>query len=235
MVTTALILDDDPRLAFQVQEVLRAINCQAKIVYDTHVGLQEAATGRYDLLVLNWELPNQSGLAIYQHLWAQQVSTPILALTTQAYETVQALDLGVDDCMARPYNLQELRARAQARLRVAGLGRQLPPAPVPTTRYTHADLVLDLSNHRVLQRGQPVPLTPKEFDLLALFMRHPGRVYSRVQLLDQLWGLSYEGYEHTISSHINRLRLKIEPNATQPTYILTVWGRGYQFANELPA
>ncbi len=217
-----------------VQLVLNDINCQADVVPDGAAGLRAATTGRYDLLVLDWELPDQSAMAVCRQLRAQQAGLAILALSGVANEgaVVRILEQGADDCLVRPFGLPMLRARAQAQLN--GLARRQAPLPAATTprpnNFVQGELTLNRAAYRVTARGQAVQLTPKEFDLLAWFMQHPGRVFSREQLLNQLWGSAYDGYEHTVNSHINRLRLKIEPDPTQPEYILTVWGQGYQFA-----
>lgn len=237
MTTTALIIIADPLCASFVQLVLNDINCQADAVPDGATGLRAATSGRYDLLVLDWELPDQAATMVCRQLRAQQAGLTILAISGVADErtVMNILEQGADDCLTHPFGLAMLRARAQAQLN--GLARRqaaLPMAAAPRPHnFVQGELTLNRAAYRVTARGRAVQLTPKEFDLLAWFMQHPGRVFSREQLLNQLWGCAYDGYEHTVNSHINRLRLKIEPDPTQPEYILTVWGQGYRFAEQV--
>lgn len=237
MNTNALIIVADPLCASFVQLVLNDIDCQADVVPDGTVGLRAAASGMYDLLVLDWELPNEEAVAVCRQLRTQQASMAILALAGLVNESavVRILEQGADDCLVRPFGLAMLRARAKAQLNALARRQTTRPAAAPSqpSIFVQGELTLNRAAYRVTVRGRAVQLTPKEFDLLAWFMQHPGQVFSREQLLNQLWGSAYDGYEHTVNSHINRLRLKIEPDPTRPEYILTVWGQGYQFAEQL--
>ena len=235
MTTTALIIIADPMCAAFVQLMLHDINCQADAVPDGAAGLRAAATGRYDLLVLDWELPGEVAAGVCQQLRARHAGLSILAIAnpTNESEIIRILEQGADDCLVRPFGLPMLRARTKARLneltrrQESQFSYQLP-TPRPHY-YVQGELTLSRAAFRVTARGRVVQLTPKEFDLLAWFMQHPGRVFTREQLLNELWGSTYEGYEYTVNAHINRLRLKIEADPTHPEYILTVWGVGYQF------
>jgi DNA-binding response OmpR family regulator len=167
---------------------------------------------------------------VCRRLRAQGRYTPILMLTSKSSELdrVLGLEMGADDYLTKPFSVMELAARAKAIFRrLEMLGREDEPAgggPIEV----HG-LQIDVDRHTVRVRGKPVELTAKEFELLAWFARHPGRVYSREQLLDQVWGYQHSGYDHTVNSHINRLRAKIEEDPQNPRCILTVWGVGYKF------
>ncbi|WP_035568203.1 response regulator transcription factor [Hymenobacter sp. IS2118] len=233
----ALIVEDDADIAALVAVNLRDIDCGATVAVNGLDGLRQATEGEYDVIILDIMLPGLNGIEVCRRIREQHVRTPILMLTSKAEEIdkVLALDLGADDYLTKPFSVRELLARVKARLR-----RSVPDkepgfaGEVAPSRFRCGALELDIELHRVSLRGQPLELTAKEFALLAQFMRHPGRTYSRTQLLDQVWGYSYSGYEHTVNSHINRLRLKIEADPAQPTYVLTVWGVGYKLADTLP-
>jgi DNA-binding response OmpR family regulator len=141
---------------------------------------------------------------------------------------VLGLELGADDYLTKPFSVKELQARVKAILRRIELARQVPTEIEEETIAVNS-LHVDVSRRLVNVDGHPVELTAKEFDLLLHFARHPGRVYSRAQLLDSVWGYGHDGYEHTVNSHINRLRKKIEQNPQESEYIQTVWGVGYKF------
>lgn len=233
MTKCSLIIEDDADLATLVQVNLRQIDCAADLAADGLEGLRLATEHSYNVILLDIQLPGLDGLEVCRRLRARGVRTPIIMLTSRDEEIdkVLALDLGADDYLTKPFSTRELIARVKARLRRFAPD-QLPGfagAVLPATRLTRGPLVLDTVLHRVTLAGQVVALTAKEFDLLTLFMRHPGRAYTRTQLLEQVWGTSYAGYEHTVNSHINRLRLKIERDPARPEHLLTVWGVGYQF------
>ena len=232
----ALIVEDDADIATLVQVNLRDIDCQATIAATGLEGLRQGAEGQFDVIILDIMLPGLNGIEVCRRLREQRVSTPIIMLTSKDEEIdkVLALDLGADDYLTKPFSVRELMARVKARLRRTAPEAVTGPGAVPT-RFRLRDLALDTDLHRVLVGERVVELTAKEFDLLALFLRHPGRTYTRTQLLDQIWGYSYAGYEHTVNSHINRLRMKIERDPAHPEYVLTVWGVGYKLNDELAA
>ncbi len=176
-------------------------------------------------------LPGMDGLEICKRLRAGADYLPILMTTSKASELdrVLGLELGADDYLTKPFSVGELVARVKAIFRrvdaMAAAAAKPPPAALSA-----GELSIDLSRRVVTLAGRPVELTAKEFDLLAHFAAHPGRVFNRAQLLDKVWGYSNIGYEHTVNSHINRLRAKIEQDPAKPRYILTVWSVGYKFA-----
>ncbi len=231
----ALIVEDDADLAQLVQINLRDIDCQSTVAATGPEGLRLATEAAFDVIILDIMLPGLSGTEVCRRLRAQHLTTPIIMLTARAEELdkVLALDLGADDYLTKPFSVRELLARVKARLRRFSPEKEPGFAGGVASRLTWGNLTLDTELHRVSIDNQVVELTAKEFDLLTLLLRHPGRTYSRTQLLDQVWGYSYSGYEHTVNSHINRLRMKIERDAANPEYILTVWGVGYKLNDAL--
>ena len=233
----ALIVEDDPDIALLVQVNLRQIDCEADLAADGLTGLRLAAANCYDVIILDITLPGLDGIEVCRRLREQGIRTPVIMLTSRDEELdkVLAISLGADDYLTKPFSVRELLARVKARLRrfVPDKEPGFPCEASAPTRLTRGALVLDTEQHRVTLTQAVVALTAKEFDLLALFMRHPGRAYTRTQLLEQVWGTSYAGYEHTVNSHINRLRMKIEGDPARPEYIRTVWGVGYQFSDAL--
>jgi len=187
----------------------------------------------YDLVILDVMLPGLDGLEICRRLRGQPRYPLILMLTSRSSELdrVLGLEVGADDYLTKPFSIRELLARVKALFRrVEALGTPSPFCP-PGQRIIRADaLVIDTEKRLVTLGPQTISLTAKEFDLLLLFACHPGRVYTRAELLDLVWSVGYEGYEHTVNSHINRLRAKIEPDPAHPAHLLTVWGVGYKFA-----
>jgi len=229
----ALIIEDNPDIARLVQMHLRDIQCEAEIASDGETGLQRYQQGDYDLVILDLMLPGMDGLAVCQKLRAGSEYVPILMLTAKASELdrVLGLEIGADDYLTKPFSIPELQARIKALFRrVEALQQKLEISPQQSKPLVCGELNIDLEKRRVKISDKEISLTAKEFDLLAHFASHPGRVYSRLQLLDQVWNYHHEGYEHTVNSHINRLRAKIEQDPANPRYILTVWGVGYKFS-----
>ena len=226
-----LVIEDNHDIAALVK--LNLADCAARVdtVYSGNMGLAYARQSSYDLIVLDLMLPGLDGLEVCRELRKRSIYIPILMLTAKSSELdrVLGLELGADDYLTKPFSVRELVARVKALFRrmdaMAG-----PPAAPPAV-IQQGSLRIDCEKHVTTVAGKPVALTAREFELLVHFARHPGRVYRREQLLNQVWGAGYEGYEHTVNSHINRLRAKIEANPAQPDYILTVWGVGYKFAD----
>ena len=235
-----LVIEDDPDIGRLIGLQLAELDCESRLVADGVSGLAEAQDGRYDLVILDLMLPRLDGLQICKRLRAAEQQTPILMLTAKSSELdrVLGLELGADDYLTKPFSMLELAARLKGMFRraeqLAAARLAAAAAPAPRERIEVAGLSIDLQRHEATVGGQPVELTAKEFDLLAHFARSPGRVFTRSQLLDQVWGYSHSGYEHTVNTHINRLRNKIERDPTNPDFIQTVWGVGYKFADRLP-
>jgi DNA-binding response OmpR family regulator len=229
-----LVIEDHPEIAEVVRLHLLDLACEVKLTFDGAAGLKEAETQPYDLVILDLMLPGIDGLEICKRLRAKSVYTPILMITSKSSELdrVLGLELGADDYLTKPFSVVELMARVKAifrRVDAMAAGR-VKEAAAPKT-ITAGELVIDTERRVVTLAGRAIELTAKEFDLLAFFAANPGRVYNRGQLLDKVWGYSHSGYEHTVNSHINRLRAKIEKDPAKPRYILTVWTIGYKFSD----
>jgi DNA-binding response OmpR family regulator len=229
-----LVIEDNPDLANLVVMHLRDLSYEAETAADGVKGLAMAESGSFDLIILDLMLPGMDGLEICRRLRGRQPYVPILMLTAKSSELdrVLGLEMGADDYLTKPFSITELLARVKAifrRIEQIDLGRH----KTQTETIRTGELVIEAEKRSVMLRGKQVDLTAREFDLLLHFARHPGRVFTRMQLLDSLWGYSHEGYDHTVNSHINRLRAKIEDDPAHPRYILTVWGVGYKFSGSL--
>ncbi|HMV20677.1 MAG: response regulator transcription factor [Betaproteobacteria bacterium] len=225
-----LVIEDDGDIARLVKMQLVELGCSVTLCHDGSEGLNLALGREFDLVVLDLMLPGTDGLAICRDLRAKKGQyLPILMLTAKSTEIdrVLGLEMGADDYLTKPFSVLEFAARVKALFRrIDNLGKPKDSAPA----VIESDgLRLDVEGRTATIDGKPVELTAKEFDLLHHFARHPGRVFSRSQLLDQVWGYSHSGYEHTVNSHINRLRTKIEAGPDEQRFIQTVWGVGYKF------
>jgi DNA-binding response OmpR family regulator len=223
-----LVIEDEPQLARLVEMHLVDAGCRVTVQHDGAGGLAKADSGNFDLIVLDLMLPDMDGLEVCRQLRGQRDHTPILMLTARSGEVdrVLGLEMGADDYLTKPFSVRELVARIKAILRRVDRRAHEETSSVP---LEFEGLVIDGDKRRVLVRGEPARLTAKEYDLLLQFARYPGRVYTRSQLLDLVWGYGDGTYEHTVNSHINRLRAKIEDDPSQPHFIRTVWGVGYRF------
>jgi DNA-binding response OmpR family regulator len=227
-----LIIEDNRELAQLLELHLRDLSFNIDIAFDGVSGVAKAEADQYDLIILDLMLPGLDGLEICKRLRSKSSYVPILMLTSKSSEMdrVIGLELGADDYVTKPFSIMELMARVKAIIRRVDSMKHQETEGVPDN-IRAGEMVIDIEKRSVTLSGNPVDVTMKEFDLLLHFAQHPGRVYTRSQLLDLVWGYSHEGYEHTVNSHINRLRSKIEENPAQPRYILTVWGVGYKFAD----
>lgn len=226
-----LVIEDDLNIAELVALHLRDEGYEVDVQNNGHDGLATALGGQHELIILDLMLPGTDGLSICRRLRSEACYIPILMLTAKSSELdrVLGLEMGADDYLTKPFSIRELVARVKAMFRRADAMGVQPCEPEGAT-LDFGSLHIDIERRSVKADGKVVDLTAKEFELLLFFARHPGRVYSRVQLLDHVWGYGHEGYEHTVNSHINRLRAKIEQDPAKPRYVLTVWGVGYKFA-----
>ena len=227
-----LVVEDDVHIAELVRLHLADLGHSLEVCHRGDDGWTRYQKINFDLVILDIMLPGLDGLEICKRIRNDnQRYTPILMLTSKTTELdrVLGLELGADDYLTKPFSLLEFIARVKALLRRSDALSQ--PA-MNNTVLEFESLTIDPSSHEVRRDGRLVELTAKEFDLLHYFAQHPGQVFSRLQLLDQVWGYSHEGYEHTVNSHMNRLRSKVEADPKNPVFIKTIWGVGYQFLAE---
>lgn len=228
-----LVIEDDSDIASLIAMHLGDNGFQVQVENRGDTGLAAFKDGAFDLVVLDLMLPGVDGLALCREMRVGDNYIPILMLTAKSTELdrVLGLEMGADDYLTKPFSVPEFIARVKALLRRvdALLAKQSQPETAPIIEKD--GLTINADKRLASIEGQEINLTAREFDLLLHLANHPGRVYSRVQLLDQVWGYSYEGYEHTVNTHINRLRAKIEKDPANPAYVQTVWGVGYKFAS----
>ncbi len=229
-----LVIEDDSDISHLLQVHLEELGCAVSVEPNGDKGLARALSGEFDLILLDLTLPRLDGLDVCRRLREQPEYLPILMLTARSSEVdrVLGLEIGADDYITKPFSLRELIARVKALYRRAHAFTDESPRG-ESERITTGGLDIETSKRRVTVDGSRVDLTAKEFDLLVHFASNPGRVYTRSQLLDSVWGYGHDGYEHTVNSHINRLRTKVEKDPAKPRYILTVWGVGYRFCDSL--
>jgi DNA-binding response OmpR family regulator len=223
---TILIVDDEPKIVKTVRAYLESAGFRVATAGDGQSALTAFRHEKPALVVLDLGLPGLDGLDVARAL-RKESEVPIIMLTARVDETDRliGLELGADDYVTKPFSPRELAARVRAVLRRAGAGREAAPAPIVV-----GDVNLDMERRQVFVAGRAIDLTPTEFELLVILARHPGRVFTRLDLLDRVQGYAFEGYERTVDAHVKNLRQKIEPDPKQPRYILTVFGVGYKFA-----
>jgi DNA-binding response OmpR family regulator len=227
-----LLVEDDHKTVELIRLYLERDGYQVSIAYNGREGLEFARQKRPDLIVLDLMLPRVSGLDICRILRMEQSTVPIIMLTAKSTEDdlLLGLDLGADDYITKPFSPRELVARVRTVL------RRLNDVPLPQKQALQfGSLVIDPLRHEATFCGTPLPLTPKEFKLLETMGKEPGRAFTRLELLEQVFGFDYAGLERTVDAHIMNLRKKIESHCDALNYIQTVYGVGYRFAWEADA
>jgi DNA-binding response OmpR family regulator len=222
---TILIVDDEPKIVKTVRAYLESAGFRVMVAEEGQMALTVFRHEKPALVILDLGLPGIDGLDVARTL-RRDSNVPMIMLTARVDEADKliGLELGADDYVTKPFSPRELVARVRAVLRRAGSERE--PAPLP---IVSSDVKIDLERRLVTVGGQTVELTPTEFDLLVVLARHPGRVFTRLELLDRVQGYAFEGYERTVDAHIKNLRQKIEPDPREPRYVQTVYGVGYRF------
>lgn len=227
IMATVLIIEDEPELVSVLRTYLEKAGFSVLTAYRGDTGLAAWENRRPDLVLLDLNLPGMDGLDVAREI-RRKSQTPILMVTARVEEADEliGLELGADDYITKPYSPRIVVARVRALLRRVDQGAEQAEV------LRALDLVIDLQAHALTRAGETIELTPTEFNILAAFVRHPGRAYSRAQLLEISQGEYFEGYERTIDAHIKNLRAKIEPDPKKPRYIETVFGVGYRFSRE---
>ena len=228
-----LIVEDDRELIDLIEIHLKDIECNVLKAYNGREGLEMALTENPDLVILDVAMPEMDGFEVCKAIRAKQ-STPVIMLTAKSEEIdrVLGLEIGADDYITKPFSVREFIARVKAIFRRTKMDKAEVQEGVQNELRFNG-LSINIERRRVSKDGQRVELSPKEFELLTLMASNPGKSYSRSSLLSLIWGYDFEGYEHTVNSHINRLRAKIEPDMARPTYIITSWGVGYKFNEDI--
>ena len=225
-----LVIEDERDIADLIRLHLEDLNHAVTVARDGNTGLRVASAGAWDLIILDLRLPGIDGLEICRRLRQQSEHVPILMLTSKSSELdrVVGLEVGADDYVTKPFSVLELMARVKAMLRRA----ELSVRPQGQTRQSISvgNLTINPATREATVGDKAVDLKAREFDLLLHFANNPGHVYCRAELLDSVWGYGHDGYEHTVNSHINRLRAKIEKDPSHPEFIVTVWGVGYKMS-----
>lgn len=223
-----LVIEDERDIAELIRLHLEDLNYIVTVARDGNTGLRKSSAGTWDLIILDLRLPGIDGLDICRNLRQKSEYVPILMLTSKSSELdrVVGLEVGADDYVVKPFSVIELMARVKAILRRSDLAANMRIKSRRKVRL--GSITIDSETRSATVRGDSVELTAKEFDLLLHFANNPSRVFRRAELLDCVWGYGHDGYEHTVNSHINRLRAKIETDPAHPEFIITVWGVGYK-------
>ena len=224
----ALIVEDEKHIVELLSIHLKDLNLDVDTANNGKDGLEHALSNDYSVILLDIMMPEKDGIEVCRELRGAGVKTPILMLTAKSeeFDKVLGLEIGADDYLTKPFSVIELIARVKALLRRYDFYQE----PKPTSAIIKVDeLEINLDKRQVKLDQVLLDLTPKEFDLLYLLANNPGKSYSREQLLKTVWGYDFKGYEHTVNSHVNRLRGKVEKDANHPEFIKTVWGIGYAF------
>ncbi|WP_109832535.1 response regulator transcription factor [Reichenbachiella versicolor] len=228
-----LIVEDDPEIVNLLKIHLSDLQCEIVAEMDGQKGLDRFSTFDPDLIILDITLPSMDGIEICRRVRSTS-NVPIIMLTAKSEEIdrVLGLEIGADDYITKPFSVREFIARVKAVFRRTKMDVESAESQNEVV-LNFENLSIDIEKRKVLLNGNKIELSPKEFELLTLMASKPGRSYTRSELLKLIWGYDFEGYEHTVNAHINRLRAKIEPDMASPTYIMTTWGIGYKFNEDV--
>ena len=226
-----LIIEDDREISDLISIHLKDMDLDVSQSYEGKDGLLKAINEKFDLIILDIRLPYLDGLELCKKLRMEKIHSLVLILTSKSEEIdkVLGLEIGADDYLTKPFSIRELVARVKALLRRREMFLTSQEPEVEDKELRIGELMINEGMRKVRIRGENIELSPKEFDLLVFLASNPGKTYTRMQLLNKIWGYEFEGFEHTVNSHINRLRSKVEQNMHEPEYILTTWGVGYKF------
>jgi DNA-binding response OmpR family regulator len=226
-----LLVEDDDAIAVALRLHLEDAGYRLHREADGRQAMAAIDRQRWDLVLLDLMLPGADGWEVCRHLRARHADVPVIMLSARSAEAhrVLGLELGADDYIAKPFSMLELVARIRALLRRI---EQMRSTAAARQDFSFGPFRLDTVRRELLRGGTVVPLTLREFDLLHFLLKHPGRPFSRGELLQRVWGAGFDGYEHTVNSHINRLRNRIEDDPRDPRRVVTVWGVGYRFDPE---
>ena len=225
-----LVVDDEKVLVKGIKFNLENEGYQVEVGYDGEEAVEQARTGQFDLIILDLMMPKIDGLQACMKI-REFSNVPVIMLTARGEDAdkIIGFECGADDYITKPFSILELKARVRALLRRAG---QTAQKEKNANRLERGAIAIDVDQRAAWKNGQRVDLTAKEFDLIELFLRNPGRVYSRENLLNLVWGYEYIGEFRTVDVHVRRLREKLEPDPANPEYILTKWGVGYYFSSQ---
>ena len=227
-----LMIEDDTDIAELVEINVRDLGFELVKSHNGKEGLQMALENNYKLIILDLMLPGLNGIQVCEKIRDEDLHTPILMLTAKSEELdkVLGLEKGADDYLTKPFSIRELLARIKANIRRVTVDAEHSEKEALQESMQFGDLSIEPDKRKVMLGDTKLELTPKEFELLILFASQPGKTFSREKLLKKVWGYQFEGYDHTVNSHINRLRKKIEKIPSEPVFLKTVWGVGYRFA-----
>ena len=228
MAKRILVVDDEQLIVKGISFSLKQDGMEVDTAYDGEEALEKATNNQYDLIMLDVMLPGLSGLEVCQQI-REFSKVPIMMLTAKGddMDKIMGLEYGADDYVTKPFNILEIKARIKAILRRTS-GQESSSKPKRDV-IASGEMKIDLDRHRIFVKSKEINLTKNEYDLLVFLARHPGKIYSRDQLLDAIWGKNYDGDARTVDVHIRRLREKIEEVPAQPYYVCTRWGMGYYF------
>jgi DNA-binding response OmpR family regulator len=233
MYYNVLVIDDDDDTRYFLKKGFECLGHEVTLAHDGTTGYELAVSNRHDLIILDLMLPGLDGLEVCRRIRSVSNYTPIIMLTAKSdeFDKVLGLEMGADDYVIKPCSFRELIARVKAIFRRIEAIRVLQKED-QKVRIQRKGLVIDPEKRLVEINKASVHLTAKEFEILYCFAKHPGRVYSRRQLLNDVWGHDFQHYEHVVDSHVNRIRAKIERDDTYTNYIITVRGVGYKFTDD---